>query len=169
MRYVCIGSWGISFFTLTQLHTDGGISKKKWNFFLSPKQKKINSIFLCVFLVFFRYKFLCCIVFFFAFLVLEFIFHEKNRYSTPFFFSLLNGLLCHFSTLFFTTQNFIFFYDYFFFANPIHNFLVLQLYPPLSLLSFVFARTKEKSIIFFYIWNFFSYIIKYIRLIFCLI
>jgi len=63
MRYVCIGSWGISFFTLTQMHTDGGISKKKWNFFLSPKQKKINSIFLCVFLVFFRYNFYAVLFF----------------------------------------------------------------------------------------------------------
>lgn len=164
MRYVCIGSWGISFFTLTQLHTDGGISKKKWNFFFRRNKKKLIRFFYVFFSYFLDTNFYAVLFFFFfAFLVLEFIFHEKNRYSTPFF-SLLNGLLCHFSTLFFTTQNFIFFMIIFFQIRSTTFWCCSCILLSRFFLSFLQGQKKNR--LFFLYLKFFSYIIKYIRLFF---
>jgi len=66
-----------------------------------------------------------------------------------------------FSTLFFYyTKIFSFFYD-FIISNPIHNFLVLQLYPPLSLLSFFLQG--QKKIDYFFIYLKFPLISSFIR------
>ena len=154
MRYVCIGSWGISFFTLTQLHTDGGISKKKWNFFLSPKQKKINSIFLMCFSRIFLDTNFYAVLFFFCFFRIYFPW-KKSILDT--FFSLLNGLLCHFFPHYFLLHKIYIFYDYFFKSDPqLFGVAVVSS----SLASFFFfCKDKRKSIIFF-IFEISSYIIE---------